>query len=98
MTTKRRTRQMRRSDPNGTCRGCGKPIYWITTKKNGKHIPCDPELIPVYEGGKEILFKEDGDTLKGTTNQKEGGKLLGCGRKAHWATCEKADSFRGGQR
>lgn len=89
---------MRRNDPNGTCRGCGKPIYWITTKKNGKHIPCDPELIPVYEGGKEILFKEDGDTLKGTTNQKEGGKILGCGRKAHWATCEKADSFRGGKR
>lgn len=85
--------RVRNNDNKGKCRGCGRDIVWITTKK-GKHVPCDPALLPVYEGGKEILFTEDGGTVKGTTNQKEGGSLLGYGYVSHWATCPEADGFR----
>lgn len=84
---------MREKSNKGRCRGCGADIVWITSRK-GKHIPCDPALLPVYEGGKEILFTDDGMTLKGTTNQQEGGDLLGYGRKSHWSTCPEADRFR----
>ena len=87
----------RTSSPIGKCRGCGADIYWITTKK-GKHVPCDPALVQVYEGGREVLFREDGSTLVGTTDRNSGGKLLGSGRRSHWGSCPNAQDFRGGKR
>ena len=82
-------------DPHGTCRECGKEVFWITTRK-GKHVPCDPELIPVYAGGDELLFAEDGTTIKGTTKQAEGFKLIGHGHRSHWSTCKKAGVYKKG--
>jgi hypothetical protein len=29
--------------PNGICRSCKKPLYWITVNKTGKKNPLDPE-------------------------------------------------------
>ena len=97
----RHARKMRKAagkPETGHCRGCGQEIIWIRMK-SGKAMPCDPELMAVYEGGKKTFVSEEGQILTGTAHKDIGGKLLGHGRVSHFATCPKAGSFRkGGQR
>ena len=77
------------------CRGCGAPILWIKTG-GGKSMPCDPEQITYWEkpkakekvvtpNGMVISCELDGDPQAAT----------GVGYRPHWATCPKADQFKG---
>ena len=44
---------------NGTCRGCGASIVWITTLK-GKSMPCDAKAVyyKICAKGKDMEEKE----------------------------------------
>ena len=69
---------------SATCRGCGKPILWATTRE-GKKIPLDPKA-PVYYvigDGHDTPFAEK------TT----GGYFV-----SHFSTCPKANDFSGSKK
>lgn len=79
---------------NGTCRGCGKPIYWIKTPA-GKSIPCDPEQVRYWKrpGGSQKIVTPWGEVvsaeLSGDLND-----TTYVGYISHFATCPQANSFR----
>ncbi len=79
---------------NGTCRGCGKPIYWIKTTA-GKSIPCDPEQVRYWQkpGGSQKVVTTDGEVVSA---ELEGDleKVSDIGHISHFATCPKRDEFR----
>lgn len=81
------------SDNNGKCRYCGADIYW-QTMASGKRMPCDAELMAVYEGGDKVFIREDGRTIRGTAHKEKGGKKIGLGRVSHFATCPRAREAR----
>lgn len=76
------------------CRGCGAPIVWVYTTK-GKHMPCDPMLVPYWKKDKAPgkVVTTDGAVLscefKGDSNT-----ISGMGYVSHFSTCPKAGSFR----
>lgn len=41
------------------CRSCQADIHWIKSKKTGKPIPCDPEILRIIteDGRVEIGFR-----------------------------------------
>ena len=48
-----------------TCKGCGAPIDWITTKED-KYMPVDPEPVFIIEGDSSDRFVTDeGEVLLG---------------------------------
>lgn len=76
---------------SGICKGCGKPIVWILTKR-GKAMPCDPERIGFSpeKSGKETFITEDGQVVKG--DRQDTAAIQGY--ISHFATCRVAESFR----
>lgn len=74
------------------CRGCGREIVWIKTKK-GKNMPCGPCLHLIYRTGGEIFFTETGDVIHGS-RENDGQNPIGKGRVSHWATCMAREQFR----
>lgn len=79
-----------------TCRGCGAPIVWIKTKA-GKSMPCDPS--PVYykvtPGAKEKVVTLHGEVISAEIVPAT--EATDAGYRPHWATCPKADHFKGKQ-
>lgn len=87
-----------------TCSGCGKPIEWVTTP-TGKRMPLDPEAIRCvpYKKGDPLpsapvrvlmLVDDEGRAFKARTTV-EGEPCKAVGRVSHFATCLKAETFRG---
>lgn len=79
------------------CKGCGAKIIWIKTV-GGRNIPCDPEQI-VYRqktGGSLKVVTLNGEVLSAelSTDPNTG---TGVGYISHFATCPKANEFRGGR-
>lgn len=76
---------------SGLCKGCGKPIVWILTKR-GKAMPCDPEKITFQpeKSGKETFITEDGSVVKGDRQVAAAEQ----GYISHFATCKMVESFR----
>jgi hypothetical protein len=78
-------------------------MYWIMSK-NGKPIPCDPELVvahlylrtPRHAGEETItLVTEEGITIRGVTaSATEPNTTRVEGYISHFSTCEHAESFR----
>jgi len=71
------------------CRSCGAKIIFVTTKQ-GKYMPCDPELVTAEDCEPEdILVSDDGEVFRvSNTDQKTQGYV------SHFATCPKADQHR----
>lgn len=68
------------------CRGCGAPVSWARTAR-GKHMPLDPEPHP--EGNVEV------DAGVATVVDPAQKALFGERYMPHWATCPRANDFRG---
>lgn len=69
------------------CRGCGRPILWAVHAGSGKRAPFDPR--PSAEG--EFVLQEQPDgTLIAVHDPKGSERYV-----SHFATCPKADEFRG---
>ena len=77
-----------------TCRGCGRPILWITTPA-GKSMPCDPEPITYWQrkGGPEKIVTPNGEVVSADLAGLPGMET-GQGYRSHWSTCPRADAFR----
>lgn len=78
-----------------TCKGCGAPIDWITTKA-GKHMPVDPEpVFIVMGGGPDYFITDEGDMLIGRRAlPAEERPELEVAFVPHWKTCPDAGRFR----
>ena len=79
---------------NGTCRGCGRPIYWIKTAA-GKSMPCEPEQVMYWQkpGGSQTVVTYDGEVLSAELNG-DLDEATGIGHISHFASCPKSSSFR----
>lgn len=79
---------------NGTCRGCGRPIFWIKTA-SGKSMPCDPEQVWYWQkpGGSKKIVTPYGEVVSAET---EGDleNVTGIGHIPHFATCPRSSDFR----
>lgn len=81
-----------------SCRGCGREIAFIKTIK-GKTQPVDPEPVWIRqaEGGKPFL-RTDGSyvygRIAGDADDDPDSNLIAA-YVSHFATCEKAERFRG---
>ena len=67
------------------CRGCGKPIRFITMVASGKQMPVDAEEI--HGNGFDNLI-----TANGRMEVKPNSDITGY--RPHWATCTKAKEFK----
>lgn len=89
-------RAARVSSDTKPCRGCKKPVRWTRTAQ-GRPMPLDPEPIAVVleEGGPLKVVLEDGRVM--AARRPEGTDLHEpvMARVSHFATCPKADQFRG---
>lgn len=69
------------------CKKCGASIIWITTT-GGKMMPCDPDQVMYWKGGKERIVTPNGEvvacSLVGPV-----GEQYGVGYIPHWSTCGK---------
>lgn len=72
------------------CRSCKAVIRWAYTEKNGKRVPIDAEKKPrgnlelVFTGGRHVVrYVKPDETPR---------------YWSHFATCTKAQSWRGAQR
>lgn len=81
------------------CRGCGARIVFIKMV-SGKYMPCD--LAPVYykrnpDGPDKIVLECGGQgvVIPGRIT-KDISEASGAGYRPHWATCPKAENFKGG--
>ena len=79
----------------GTCRGCGQPIIWIRSAA-GKPMPCNPEPVKYWESStaRQLIVLPNGVVVTGRLSGPRGGET-GEGYISHFATCTKADRFRG---
>ncbi len=82
-----------------TCKGCGAPIDWITTKE-GKYMPVDPEPVFIIEGdGSDRFVTDEGEVLLGRralpAEERPGLEVAFVPR---WKTCPDAGRFRRGGR
>ena len=91
--------QQRLQQTGTICKGCGKPILWKKTPA-GKAIPCDPEPV--------AFWCEHSDPLPKGRIVNQYGQVIACdfsgqgpstgtGYVPHWATCPKAEQFKGGK-
>ncbi len=76
----------------GKCKGCDAEIVWRYTE-NGKAMPLDLRPIATYAKGAYVL-EEDGDHCHPAQPLLDAGKHM---HMAHFATCPKADQFKGGR-
>ena len=78
-----------------TCKGCGAPIDWITTKE-GKHMPVDPEPVFIIEGdGSDRFVTDEGAILLGRMARPEEERPgLEAAFTPHWKTCPDSARFR----
>lgn len=78
----------------GKCRGCGKPIWWITTMA-GKQMPCDERPVSFWQRDKapgKVVLPSGGVVscdLEGVP-----GTETGKGYIPHFATCEKVQEIK----
>lgn len=73
------------------CRGCGEPIIFIKSARNGHNIPCDPEFEMHMLKPGVVVVTPDGQVLRGSA---ETATTQVQGYMSHWATCPQAESFR----
>lgn len=77
------------------CKGCGRLIGWIRTP-GGKNMPVDYEPVLYWKdpAGKQKIVTPGGEVVSarlfGTSEA-----CAGKGYKSHFATCPKAEAFRG---
>lgn len=82
------------------CKGCGAEIIWIKMYGSNKRMPADPEPVNVLYGeGQEKFVREDGVVFIGRKigdawDDDPNAKVM-TGFVSHFATCKKADDFRG---
>lgn len=76
------------------CKGCGRPILWITSFSR-RPIPCDPEPVPYWEHekAKGKIVTPNGMIIS-CDFQGDQQAATGLGYVPHWATCPVADQFR----
>ena len=76
-----------------TCKGCGRRIVFFPTDAR-KLMPCDPDPVPFEpdESGSMMLFN-NGKLVRARLSADS--DLVGY--VPHWATCSKADHFKGGK-
>lgn len=78
----------------GKCKGCGKPIWWITTVA-GKKMPCDETPVSYWKldkaAGKVVL--PNGCVVSCELTGIPGTET-GKGFIPHFATCEKVQEIR----
>lgn len=72
------------------CRGCGRPILWITTA-DGKTVPLDP-TPPVYHR----VWDPDSDSHFWIRDGSGSGERTAM--VSHFSTCPKAGQFSGRNR
>ena len=79
---------------NGTCRGCGASIVWITTPK-GKSMPCDAKAVyyKMCAKGKDKIVTPNGVIIS-CNIVSEAETADGVGYVPHWSSCPNADNFR----
>ena len=77
------------------CRGCGQEIAFIKTVK-GKTMPVNPDSVYfIPAGGPNTYVMIDGTVQRGREpDWTDQGKPTQIGYISHFATCQKADSFR----
>lgn len=80
------------------CKGCGATIIWVKSA-GGKSIPCDPEPVAYKQEtlGRMKIVTPNGEVISGEP-QSDPNKATGIGYISHFATCPKANEFRGGRR
>lgn len=69
------------------CKDCGDKVIWIPTRA-GKMMPCDPGLVPYWEGKRDRIVTPAG-TVKSCSLVGPIGEELAKGYIPHWATCKK---------
>ena len=84
-------RNMRSSNPFGTCAYCGRRIMWICTKA-GKNMPVDPEMISYHrpaagERASEKIVTQNGEVV--SADRVDSSQAEGVGYISHFATCPR---------
>ena len=75
----------------GTCRSCGASVYWITTERNRKSLPLNPEPSEDVHRGNFLVVDIRGERLARWINDQKRAELISAGAvvwEAHFASCE----------
>lgn len=77
----------------GYCKGCGRPVYWVKTKR-GKVMPVNtlPARFWYNPYGRYKLMTVTGEIVSCDLTGK--GKESGVGYTSHFATCPNAQDYR----